>query len=214
MKRRAWLGALLFNILLSASVTWAVLAWWSATHPCPRLTPMPISVPSVEVTAVTTPSFGYVVQPGDTWEAVAARFGLTASELRFFNGRPVDAPLTPGETLRIPGTPRPSPTVVAGVTIVAIPGAGSLADEHVRLRHQGTEAVNLAGWRLEDADGWQFVFPDLVLYPDGVLRIWTRAGTATAEDLFWGLEQPVWSPGEEARLIAPDGTVVARYRVP
>ncbi|NPA31982.1 MAG: LysM peptidoglycan-binding domain-containing protein [Chloroflexi bacterium] len=224
MKHRGWLLALALNGLVSLVVTWSVLAWWQHTHPCPPVSPAAAGPEASGAASAAAPQLGtvmpgpwfaYVVQPGDTWERIAARFGLRVDELQTFNGLAADAPLLPGQTLRVPGTPPPSPTVdPAGLEIVAVLGPGVLADEHVRLRNRGAQAVPLAGWVLEDDDGHRFVFPDVVLFPKGVLQVWTKAGTATVGDLYWGLDAPVWTSGERVTLRAPDGTVVATYRVP
>ncbi len=218
MKARGWLLALAINALVSATVTWAVLAWWQRAHPCPPV-PTPVAVEGAAVpdgaATPTGPWFPYIVQPGDTWDALAAHFGLAAGELQAFNGQPTDAPLAPGQMLRVPGTPRPTPTVdPASLEITAVLGAGVLVDERVQVRNQGAQAVNLAGWTLEDEDGQRFVFPEVVLYPQGVLQVWTKAGTATVQDLFWGLTEAVWRSGETATLRAPDGSIVVRYQVP
>jgi len=218
MKKRGLLLAIGLNVVVSAVVTWAVLAWWQDTHPCPPLPAATLGTEATQPANVPTdagPWFAYVVQPDDTWPSLNRRFGLSPGTLQRFNGLPADAPLMSGQMLRVPGTPPPTPTGdPRGLEIVAVPGAGSLPDEHVRLRYRGAQPLNLAGWTLEDADGHRFHFPDLVLYPEGELQIWTKAGTATLEALYWGLSEPVWSSGETVTLRAPDGSVVATYRVP
>ncbi len=219
MKARAWLLGLVLNAAVAALATWATLTWWNRTHPCPAV-PTPAGQAGAPARASTaapaaTPAFPYVVQPGDTWDALARRFGLPATALQTYNGLPADAPLRPGQVLQVPGTPAPTPTAdPARLEIVAIVGAGALPDEHVRLRYTGTRPLALAGWTLEDTDGHRFAFPDMVLYPDSVLQVWTKTGTATVDALYWGLSQPVWTSGEEAVLRTPDGAVAARYRVP
>ncbi len=84
MKARGWLVALAVNALVSAAVTWAVLAWWQRTHPCPPVpTPSTASAAAPTTAAVTPtgPWFPYVVQPDDTWDGLAARFALTPGAL-------------------------------------------------------------------------------------------------------------------------------------
>ncbi len=216
MKPRAWALALLVNALVAASVTWAVLWWWDQTHPCPAVPSAAGVAPTPAPAAVAaTPSFGYVVQPDDTWEGLAARFGLPPGALQAFNDLPADAPLQPGMMLRVPGTPAPTPTAAAtGVVIAAVLGPGSLEDEQVQLRNTSSQPVDLTGWTLEDQDGHRFVFPRVVLYPNAVLRVWSKGGTNTVDALYWGAAGPVWTSGETAVLRAADGRPVAEYIVP
>ena len=98
--------------------------------------------------------------------------------------------------------------------ISAIIGAGDLQSERLTIEHVGDADVSLAGWRLEDADGNRYRFPGLVLHSGGEVTLFTRQGEDTVTELHWGRTDPVWSEGEEARLIDPDGETQATYVVP
>lgn len=106
------------------------------------------------------------------------------------------------------------PNVDIPVEIVSIVGAGTLDAEWVIIRNMGTERLNLSGWRLLDADRHVFTFPNLTLNTGGAVQVHTVAGTNTVIDLYWGLNDPVWSSGEEAQLLDPGGNVRAVYTVP
>ena len=54
--------------------------------------------------STTTSSGSYVVQPGDTLSAIAARAGLSASSLAAANGISLNGPLIAGTALRLSGT--------------------------------------------------------------------------------------------------------------
>lgn len=219
MNTRGWLWALALNVLVSALVTWAVLTWWQRSHPCPGVAPGTSMGPAPMTTeggaGPSEPWFAYVVQPDDTWRGLNARFELKPGRLQAFNDLSSDAPLVPGQMIRVPGTPPPTP---AGdphdLNVTDVLGAGVLPDERVRLRNTGARPLNLEGWALEDEDGHRFVFPAVVLYPQGELQVWTKTGTPTVNALYWGLSEAVWSPGESVTLRAPDGTVAATYSVP
>jgi uncharacterized membrane protein len=106
------------------------------------------------------------------------------------------------------------PSVEIPVEIVSIVGAGTLEAEWVIVRNAGTAPLNLAGWQLRDANRHVFVFPNLTLNSGGAVQIHTIGGTNTVIDLYWGLNDPVWSSGEEAQLLDPSGNIRAVYTVP
>jgi len=100
------------------------------------------------------------------------------------------------------------------VEIVSVIGAGTLSAEWVVVSYTGDDQINLARWELRDEDKNVFVFPQLILHPNGAVQIHTASGTNTVIDLYWSKENPVWESGEEAQLFDPTGNVRARYKVP
>ncbi|NPA27199.1 MAG: LysM peptidoglycan-binding domain-containing protein [Chloroflexi bacterium] len=216
MNRRAWLVALLINAGVSLSITLLVLWWWERTHPLPTLE-APLVRPGGPADAEAPQSaggFAYVVQEGDRLPALAKRFGVDVQQLRTINHLVTDD-LQPGQVLIIPGTPPPTTQGdPKAVHVVGVLGAGVLADEHVRLQYQGQAPINLQSWTLEDEDGHRFVFPSLVLYPQGAVNVWTKPGTNTVIHLYWGLTQAIWEPGETLTLRDAQGQVVTTYVVP
>jgi hypothetical protein len=106
------------------------------------------------------------------------------------------------------------PKVEIPVEIVSVIGAGTLNAEWVVVNYTGDDQINLAGWELRDEDKNVFVFPQLVLHPNGAVQIHTASGTNTVIDLYWAKSDPIWESGEEAQLIDPSGTIRAKYMVP
>ncbi len=104
--------------------------------------------------------------------------------------------------------------MLSGVSINAVVGAGSAADERVVLVHTGAGDVSLAGWRLRDENGNEYRFPALVLHPGAQVSVHTMAGTDSVSALFWGRTAPVWRSGEQARLLDASGAEQALYIVP
>jgi hypothetical protein len=100
------------------------------------------------------------------------------------------------------------------VKISSVVGAGTANAEIVVVKFEGEGQLNLAGWQLKDEDGNTFTFPQLTLYPNGAVQIHTVSGTDTVIDLYWGLRDPVWQAGEEAKLFDSQGNLRAVYSVP
>lgn len=73
-------------------------------------TPEPTPEPTIEPTATPEPSteptevFYYTIQPGDTLEDIASRFGTTVEIIVALNGLNPAEPLIPGEVIAIPGS--------------------------------------------------------------------------------------------------------------
>ncbi|MBX3048660.1 MAG: lamin tail domain-containing protein [Anaerolineales bacterium] len=103
---------------------------------------------------------------------------------------------------------------LSGVSINAVLGAGSAADERVVLVHTGQQDVSLASWRLRDENGNEYRFPALVLHPGAQVSVHTTSGTDSVSALFWGRTAPVWRSGELARLLDASGGEQAVYTVP
>jgi hypothetical protein len=46
------------------------------------------------------------------------------------------------------------------------------------------------------------------------VNVFTKEGSNTVSELYWGLDQPVWKSGEIATLRDPAGEVRATYLIP
>ena len=106
------------------------------------------------------------------------------------------------------------PKVKIPVEIVSIIGAGTLNAEWVVVTYTGDDQINLANWELRDEDKNVFIFPQLILHPNGAVQIHTASGTNTVIDLYWSKSDPVWQSGETAQLFDPSGNSRAKYKVP
>lgn len=98
--------------------------------------------------------------------------------------------------------------------IESIIGAGELDTERVFIKHIGEKEVSLLGWQLHDEDGHVFTFPALTIFSSGAVTVFSREGTSTVVELYWGLDEAVWRPGERAFLLDPDGDIQAVYTIP
>jgi len=230
-KMNSWKRLLFYivlNIFVSACTVLVVLFTWDQfSGPVPRgLLPTALSnlavesTPTRSLTKSTTPvpqvtptqSFEiYQVQSGDTFESLAEQFGCTVEELLAANGFKSSQPIGENEMLRIPSCSG------GGVKIDGVIGAGDLDTEYIRLKHAGKGQLSLVGWRVEDGEGNILIFPqfpELTLYENGVVNIYTKAGSNSVIELFWGLDHPVWKSGKTVTLKDPQGTVRATYLVP
>ena len=132
-------------------------------------------------------------------------------------------------TMIASATPRPSVTLTLGpkssstatmigqepqVVIDSVIGAGVLANERILIRRTGDGELSLAGWRLTDGAGSQYIFPQLTLYKDGAININTRSGQNTVMDLYWGLTSPIWGPGKVISIFDPQNNLRETYTLP
>jgi LysM repeat protein len=219
---------LLLNVLVSACTITAVLFIWDRTHsplpgglfspvaqqqPTATASPVGAAQPGGPQASPTPVFIAYQVVDGDTFDSIAAQYGISTTELIAVNGFTKDQPLGAGEVLRIPVQPTASPQ--ADVEIANVIGAGDLNNERVVLQQSGAGTLLLAGWQLQDGNGNQFTFPALELTQDGFqVNVYTKSGTNTADSLYWGLTQPIWSSGGTVTLLDPDGAVRATFSVP
>jgi competence protein ComEC len=98
--------------------------------------------------------------------------------------------------------------------IVSVGGAGALVAETVILQNNGDTPLLLTGWTLKDGQSSTYTFPQLTLYPGGIVEVHSGTGTNTAADLFWGLTAPAWRSGELVALYDTQNIARAFYRIP
>jgi LysM repeat protein len=113
--------------------------------------------------------------------------------------------------------PSPLPTLTPSgppvVEIWQVLGPDRLAAEMVVVRNRGG-LVSLEKWTLSDAEGNVFIFPALILFTDGEVRVHSSAGQNTPTDLYWGRMAPAWHSGELITLKDTEGTTVDTHIVP
>ena len=184
----------------------------------------------------------HIVEAGETLSAIALQYDVSIEDILQLNDLADPDSIDVGDVLLIPRpgealpaasatprpptrTPLPAPTLgqVASATpaagepelqILTVIGAGELQDERVVIRQNGEGLVALQGWRLQDSDANVFVFPQVSLFKDGAITVYTRTGTNSVVELYWGLAQAIWQPGEVVSLVDPDGNIVAAFQVP
>lgn len=93
-------------------------------------------------------------------------------------------------------------------------GIGELDTERVIIQHIGEKEISLLNWQIQDQNAHIFTFPALTIFKGGNVNIFTRKGTSTVVDLYWGLDEAIWQAGEKAFLLDPQGEVKAVYTIP
>lgn len=181
----------------------------------------------------------YVVKAGETLGSISRDLGIPMEEIMAANGLTNPNLLQAGQQLILPGaeeaaaeepapeTDEAAPAVVPtpieaviptdGEAVVEIGGVenpGALLDESVSITNTGERPVALLGWRLEDEAGHAYTFGQVTLFGDGAaVLVHSRAGQESPSDLFWGLGEAVWEPGERVTLSDAEGVVVDTYIV-
>ena len=109
------------------------------------------------------------------------------------------------------------------IEIGEVGGVGNLATEYVRLTRPNSEpgdTVSLQGWSLMDEDEHDYIILDqsglatLDLHGQGAVNIYSKEGASNPIELYLGLEEPMWEPGETVTLLDPSGNPHDTYRIP
>lgn len=230
-------GAVGLMLLLLPGQPSTVPATPSSPGPAATLAPVATVEPSPSPAPSPTPEpLLHIVQEGETLGAIAIAYGVSLEALVAANGIGDPNLIHAGQVLLIPeltpGPPPVEPTATLApdhlatpamatatpsgpgvVEIAGVLGAGSLEAEVVRVRNRGG-AISLEGWSIADAAGERFVFPRLVLFPDGQVTVHSGAGLSTPTHLYWGRTEPAWRSGELITLRDQTGAVVDTYIVP
>lgn len=119
-------------------------------------------------------------------------------------------------------TTQPSPTVTKSPTITAShspailkithiesdPPGEDLSGEYVTIQNQGGSPATLTGWTLSDNDSHIFTFPSYALQAGASVKVWSKSGTNTTTDLYWGSSQSIWTNTGDCATLKNGGQVV------
>ncbi|MDZ7844690.1 MAG: lamin tail domain-containing protein [Anaerolineales bacterium] len=109
------------------------------------------------------------------------------------------------------------------IEIKEIGGVGNLSTEYVLLKRgedDTQETISLQNWVLRDEDGHEFSIlsqsgiNSLELHPKGAVYVYTKSGESNPIELYLGLSDPLWNPGETVTLINPNGQVHDTHLIP
>ena len=232
------------NVVVSAITVLLVLNVWDRRKETIRATPtatmdvialVASAIPTASPTVPPSPTpVTYKVRLGDTLYAIALQFDLSVEALMAANGLTDPNTLDTGQVLVIPDlespafsqptpiliTNTPQPTITPNpdvqaprVVIYGVEGAGVLEEEYVRLLNSGGE-VSMAGWTIDDGRGRAYTFPAFTFYSTGAVHVHTQTGEDTTIDLYWGLDEAVWTPGKMITLHDASGLVLSTFQIP
>ena len=93
---------------------------------------------------------------------------------------------------------------------------GKYWEEFVRVKNRTDEKIELTGWTIKSKrTGKIYTFPEFTLGSNQIVKVWTRPGTETDTDLFWGQQSEVWQiSGDCARLGDDNDRFVQWYSYP
>jgi hypothetical protein len=84
-------------------------------------------------------------------------------------------------------------------------------EEHIVIENGGDKDQDMTRWTVTNDRLDTYRFPDgFVILAGTSVRVWTKRGTDTETDLYWGNEKEVWSDNSgTAYLRNPSGTLMA-----
>ena len=127
---------------------------------------------------------------------------------------PSPTPTAGGPTPTFIPTPTQPPLGELNIVITEVSGVGDLFQETVVILNQGAAGASLNGWKLEGSSLGVFIFPDIVLFGGGSIRVHTAAGQNTPSDLYLNQGEPAWPPGSTIILKDAEENEISRLAVP
>jgi len=108
--------------------------------------------------------------------------------------------LTPTQTVASTSTTEPKRTEPSnpGIMITEFENGSSgngFTGEYVVIKNTRKSAVYLTDWTLRDDQKNIFTFPAYELGAGKSVKIWTRVGVNTTDNLYWNLDTEVWNIG-------------------
>jgi hypothetical protein len=86
----------------------------------------------------------------------------------------------------------------------------NLNDEYITLENGAAIPIDLAGWQVQDSDGFVVTLPEMCIEPGASIVLHTGSGTANGTDLFFGSAVPVLNnDGDSVTLSDPAGRAVS-----
>jgi len=111
-------------------------------------------------------------------------------------------PVPPGSTATptrtTTPTPTNTPTQLPNEVVINYIESGDKNEEYVRVKNRTTETVDITGWTIKAKEsGKKYTFPSFYLDPNDAVKVWTKVGSNTEENLYWGLTSEVWDDDDD-----------------
>ncbi len=103
-------------------------------------------------------------------------------------------------------TPTLTPTPLPGVYITEIVynPPNNYMNEYVTIKNLTPLSLFMEGWTLRDDSKHIYVFPYYILRSGGSIRVWTKSGSDTYTDLYWGSPVPIWNDHGDCAYLRDD----------
>lgn len=86
--------------------------------------------------------------------------------------------------------------------LVCDPGGDNLNGEYVDLQNLSGKRIHLSGWSLCDYRSLHcYEFDDYTMEPHSSVKLWTKTGTNTMTDLYFGEPRPIWDNGKDTAYL-------------
>lgn len=196
---QGWLKLILINILVSAVTTAVIIRLMTAQAGASLPTPAP--APS------SAPATATVIPAGANPPAAPTPARPAATQ------PPVSTPIPFNPTATSPAqAPTAAPIALGGVRIANVISPGQRQREVVSVMNEGADAVSLEGWTIQNQRGFKFTLPNITVFREGFLNIYTTSGANTPTDVFMRQADSVWQVGDTVSLIN-NGQVMAKFDV-
>lgn len=205
---KEWALIVVVNVLISALTTWVVVRLLTS-QPRPLIAEAPRAVAAgpapAQATAVpaAAPTPQLIAAPTSTPAAKASAPPAAAPSAVPPAAAPTTAPAAG------PPAAAPQPT---GVRVASVTFAGQRPREFVALVNEG-DTQSLQGWTLQSSRGVSYTLPNVTVFKDGFLNIYTTSGTNSATEVFIGRTEAAWQPGDSITLATKDGQTISRFEV-
>lgn len=151
------------------------------------------------------------------WEKANPCPEVTAPLLNLTDETSQPSPLNNDSSLANDSNPEPTLDFIdtdIQMSIRTVVGAGNLEMEYVEIFNQSQGMVNLTGWKLLNDDNQQFTFPTMILNSGGAIKIYSKSGRNSGQELYWQADTPVWGSGMIVRLIDASNHMMSTYSIP
>lgn len=180
----------------------------------------------------------HVVKAGDTLGIISGIYSVPVEDIMTANDMSNPNLISVGQQLVIPinGLETPEPVVVETAVSNQLPtplateplptgdivieisqviGVGDLGQEAVQIRNIGSNPTALLDWKIADQNGNFYTFGQITLFGDGAgILVHTESGQNGATEVYWGMSEAVWEPGELVTLLNAQDNIVATFNIP
>jgi len=119
---------------------------------------------------------------------------------------------TPSPTNTPVPTATPEPADIQITHIEFNPDGDDVQGEYVQIENQGGEGQTMTNWTLRDEANHVFTFPSFSLGAGKTVWVWTKSGSNTPTDLYWGSGTAIWNnTGDTAYLEDNQGNLIDTY---